>query len=223
LRILHGHAYLSGYPGENVIRNNGDPGVALGINVMLGSSLHIAYGTRIESNHDGGIQVFDASALLLSDPESLIRIENNGGHGMWISGTSLASLQGPVIVRSNGSLAQGPGVYAGHNATLSATSGVEIGNNSGDGILADSSATVRLYEATVTGNGGDGVKLLHLSAAESFGANTISGNGGAGLSCDNTSLAYGDLSGITPIQCAGAEKGGGKGGGKKGAGAHIKE
>lgn len=223
LRVIGGQAYLWGYPGENIIRNNGNPGVGLGINAREGSSLHIYYGTRVENNRDGGIQVANSSAFLQSDPDSPIRVENNGYHGMLVEGASYAWLYGPVMIRYNGNLAQGPGIKVAHNASLLAYYGVEISNNSGDGILADASATMQLVEATVTNNGGDGVKLLHLSVAESYAANSIFGNGGVGLSCDSTSLAYGDLGGISPIQCPGAEKGGGKGGGKKAAGAAIKE
>ena len=106
-----------------------------------------------------------------------------------------------------------------------ATNAVEIRDNFGAGIWADVNGMVRLGSLpptpvpadpcapppwtgiTVTGNDDKGVLLLHMSIAESFAGNSLSGNTTANVDCDNTSLLFGDLTGIAVNKCATTERG----------------
>ena len=55
--------------------------------------------------------------------------------------------------------------------------------------------------ASVTNNSSTGIRLRHQSLVGLTAPVTIQGNGGVHIACDSTSLAYGQLAGITGVQC----------------------
>ncbi len=80
-----------------------------------------------------------------------------------------------------------------------------IEDNDGPGVLADVQAKVFLFFTNIQGNQEGGLCLLHDSVAQSREGNIMSGNGIADAKCDSTSLLFGDLSGISDLECESAE------------------
>ena len=80
-----------------------------------------------------------------------------------------------------------------------------IEGNDGPGVLADIQSKVFLFYTNIHDNQEGGLCLLHDSVAESFEGNVMSGNGIADAKCDDTSLLFGDLSGISDLECESAE------------------
>ena len=85
--------------------------------------------------------------------------------------------------------------------------GNDISSNTGPGIFVGTNATLSSGGAnTITNNTAEGVNLRRQSVGQFFGADIISGNGGANLACDSTSLAAGELAGVTNIRCMRIER-----------------
>ena len=80
-----------------------------------------------------------------------------------------------------------------------------IEGNDGPGVLADIQSKVFLFYTNIHDNQEGGLCLLHDSVAESREGNIMSGNGIADAKCDSTSLLFGDLSGISDLECESAE------------------
>jgi hypothetical protein len=76
--------------------------------------------------------------------------------------------------------------------------------------LADGNASMQVYQVNVSNNTAEGIRLRHLSTADFLmypdNVNVFSGNGGAAITCDDTSMPYGDLAGISPIDCKSVQK-----------------
>ena len=85
--------------------------------------------------------------------------------------------------------------------------GNDISNNTGPGVLAFTHGTLSsLGGNTINNNTAEGVLLRRQSVGQFFAADTISGNGAANLACDTTSLAAGNLTGVTNIKCKEIER-----------------
>ena len=122
--------------------------------------------------------------------------------GVFIGNRSVFTATGTTISGNTGN-----GIIAGAefavNATLRLTNAI-VSGNTGNGIDASVGAVVGLVGSSVTGNSLDGIRLTKASiagfpdapGAPPVGPNTVTGNGGHGISCDSTSRAFGDLSGI---------------------------
>lgn len=185
-----------------VQRNQDGVAVSGGSTGSLGNAV-------ITGNYGAGVFVQGGSQAQLS---TLGQISNNG------SAPKPGEAQGGVFVGNGGSFNAsgtissntGDGITVGSelagNATLRLM-GATVSDNSGNGILASTGAAIGLSGSSVTGNGLDGIRLIKASIAGlpdapgsppfNIPANTISGNGGRGISCDATSRAFGDLSGIS--------------------------
>ena len=92
--------------------------------------------------------------------------------------------------------------------------GVQITGNNGPGIWLDMQAKLRLgpplngtsSDFTINGNAEEGVRVLHMSIVWS-NSGTLFGNGVADLTCDGSSLVFGDVTGIAVNKCANTEQG----------------
>jgi hypothetical protein len=164
--------------GKNTIRNNGDAGVQI-----LGSSVAFnGRGTIIEGHATLGVNVVRQGELTMVGPHL---IQNNG------SATADPTLRGGIrVVRSS----------------LTLRNGVQVIGNVGPGIRVDFNAGAMLSTATVSNNTEDGVHVDRQSVSQFVPPITITGNGAASVSCDTTSLVFGDLTGITGLDCSRIER-----------------
>ena len=119
-------------------------------------------------------------------------------------------MSGPHQIQNNGSSAADPGVRGGirvNRGSLALDSGVQVTNNTGVGIRAVQNTGVSLLaNVTVSGNTEGGVLVDRQSVAGFFQPFSIVGNGIASISCDTTSLIFGDLTGVAGIDCMRIER-----------------
>lgn len=90
--------------------------------------------------------------------------------------------------------------------SLNLANGVQFSNNTGPGIRADANAGTTVTNVTVSSNTEEGVHVDRQSLAGFFQPFSIVGNGIASISCDTTSLIYGDLTGVAGINCTRIER-----------------
>ena len=87
-------------------------------------------------------------------------------------------------------------------SSLTLLDGPTVSGNVGIGILGDANSAIVLGPtASITNNSGTGVRLRHKSLVGLTAPITIQGNGNSNVACDSTSLAYGQLGGLTGVQC----------------------
>jgi hypothetical protein len=113
-------------------------------------------------------------------------------------------MAGSHVVRNNGAGAADPFVQGGIVVTrgsLSLVNGVRVSNNVGPGIRAGFNSGTFLSNVTIGNNSGDGVRDELQSVGDFAAPLSITGNGGASISCDGSSLIYGDLKGLSNIRC----------------------
>jgi hypothetical protein len=191
---------------ENIVSDNGfDSGSGLGVLVGFGTRSEWQGQNTIKHNKNGGVQVNATSyANFIGRDDGTTTIEGHEDYGIMIEGTSTVYLSGPVIIRKNGSNGAGPGIFARQNASLAIMNLPEISNNAGPGVWAEDNATIQTNGAKILDNSAEGIRLRHLSTAEFMLGDpptVISGNGIAAIACDDSSIPYGDLTGISPINC----------------------
>ena len=176
--------------GQNLFQNNGNVGVTVAGNAnVLFFQRVLPDGTVraaiIEGHTHTGISVANLGVLLLS-----------GGHQVHNNGSPTA----PDFLRSGVSISRG---------AMTAT-GAMITNNDGPGILVDFNANLSMGGAagmTISNNTQEGIRVTRMSVAGLFGtAITLAGNGVASLSCDATSLVFGDGANIPGALCNNIEK-----------------
>jgi hypothetical protein len=79
-------------------------------------------------------------------------------------------------------------------------------NNTGPGIRADQNSGTSVTNITVSNNSEEGVRVGRQSVSGFFPPLVIVGNPAASISCDSTSLVFGDLTGIAGINCSRIER-----------------
>lgn len=174
--------------GRNVIRNNGDVGMQI-----LGSSV------RIDGNNgtlaDGSTQV--------------MVVQGHNIVGINAARSAELSMHGPHQVQGNGSVGADTTLRGGirlNRSSLTLNGAVQIGNNVGPGIRADQNSGTSVSNVTISGNSEEGLHLDRQSVAGFFPPLTIASNGVASISCDTTSLVFGDLTGVSGISCQRIER-----------------
>src|SRR5713226_4499523 len=207
--------------GGNVVQNNGD-GIIVnqtsraginggtvgnnagsGITLANGSAANIV-GETIQNNAGFGVITFHTSAFQLIGST----IVGNGSTGVRVSETSHGEIFGNII-RNNGAadLSSPGGVMLSEGGEAFIEGGNDISNNTGPGVLVITHGTLSSEGGnTINNNTAEGVNLRRQSVGQFFAADTISGNGAANLACDTTSLAAGDLTGVTNIKCKEIER-----------------
>ncbi len=188
---------------SNVFADNGE-----GIDLFDTSSARLFGNNLIQNNGEVGLQVVGGSsaeffAFPLQDGSmGETTIQGHTGPGANIVRSSAATFNGPNLVRHNGS-AFDPlscGIRLEHsNLTLN---GTKVVGNTGPGIRVTQGSVANLTGgAAIQNNSEDGVRLRIQSDSGVFPPVTIAGNGGSSLSCDSSSLAFGDLIGIKNVNC----------------------
>ena len=171
---------------------------------MANGSFANIFGDTIQNNGGFGVLAFHTSTYQLAGST----VVGNGSTGVKVQETSHAEILGNII-RNNGaadpSSPGGVGLSEGGEAFIE--EGNDISNNTGPGVLVMTHGTLSsLGGNTISNNTAQGVSLRRQSVGQFFAADTISGNGGPDLACDTTSLAAGDLTGVTNINCKEIER-----------------
>lgn len=201
---------LTGGVTPNFIQDN--CGTAIG--VSLASTVNLSSDNTIRNNRQGlsvnGRATLNAGA-------GAILIEFNQQQGVIIQEQGRVDINGQVIVQNNATnpitTRDRAAVVIGKGGTLNVNgSGLQIMNNNGPGIWAYMLSKVQLgplsggANITISGNREEGLRLTQMSVGWSFAGSTITGNTGADVTCDKTSLLFGDVEGISVNKCAHTER-----------------
>ncbi len=114
------------------------------------------------------------------------------------------TMNGPHQIQNNGTATADPTLRGGIRmirGSLTLNNGVQVSNNTGPGIRADQNTGTSVTNITVSNNSEEGVRVGRQSVAGFFPPLAIVGNPVASISCDSTSLIFGDLTGITGTNC----------------------
>ena len=192
---------VAGQP--NVFKNNGE-----GIDLFDTSSARLFAENLIQNNGEVGLQVVGGSsaeffAFSLQDGsigETIV--QGHTGPGVNVVRSSTATFTGPNLVRQNGSTTDplSSGIRVEHGSVT--LDGARVAGNTGPGILAGQGSAITVLDgATIQNNSEDGVRLRIQSNADFSQPITIAGNGGSSVSCDPSSIAFGDFTGIKNVNC----------------------
>lgn len=191
------------------IQNNAGDGIV----VFSRSGIVIRRQNVIQNNAGGvGILAEDASKVQIqtANPALFTIIQGHAQNGIQIGDQVMLRMGGgPHAIQNNGSACPTDptcgGILAIRNSTMRLTSG-NISGNQGSGISVEQLVDFGLNNITVSNNTGNGVSIRRISVGQFVAGNTIAGNGGASVSCDTTSLAVGDLSTFSNIDCKQIER-----------------
>ena len=184
---------------DSTIQNNAGSGI-----VLANSSSSDIIGDTIQNNGGFGVIAFHTSTFQMGGN----MITGNGSTGVRVSETSHGEIAGNTI-RNNGAAdpSSPGGVMLSEGGEAFIDGGNDISNNTGPGVLVITHGTLSsLGGNTINNNTAEGVNLRRQSVGQFFAADTILGNGAANLACDTTSLAAGDLTGVTNIKCKEIER-----------------
>jgi hypothetical protein len=188
-----GHVYLQSFDLPTVIRNNGCDGLAF----LRGSTGRFDGQNKIDSNGAVGVRVESSTVTVFGSTT----ITGHSSAGVDVSRGGEFSFFGTHQITNNGNPTDGAGIRV-ERSSLNLQDGATVSNNVGPGILGDAhSGSVLGPTASVTNNSSTGIRLRHQSLVGLTAPVTIQSNGGGNIACDSTSLAYGQLAGITGVQC----------------------
>jgi len=180
-----------------------------------GTSVLFLVGATIRNNGRFGVytpSTQTATVHFYGDSTTPTVVEGHSVCGICLRFASTATLGGPVQVRNNGSAGddQSAGVYLARNSALHLVEfqpdgRPEISGNTGPGILAEVGSTVSLGGAAIANNTGAGIRVEGLSVAQIELPSSFSANGTFALSCDVSSWAVGNLTGVVPLDCKNVE------------------
>lgn len=207
IRVDGGRLNLVGSPAGNAVLNN-----AVGVNLFNGAAAEFIGETTISNNGLVGVGVgTGASAVFRLSDDGAPAVTTIEGHDLvGITATRMASVLmiGPHLIGNNGTPGwPSSGIRIAEVSSLrtqsggGGTTGPQITGNSGPGVLVEDNASITLHRSTISGNMDEGVLLARLSVARFLTLNTLDGNGAADLSCDQSSLVSGDLTGVTTVDC----------------------
>jgi hypothetical protein len=194
-----------GVGGGNLFQGNGE-----GIDIFEAGSAHFFGRNVIRNNGDVGLQVLGSSVLFSGGgtlPDGSVRaavIEGHATVGVNVVRLGELTMSGPHQIQNNGTASADTTLRGGirtNRGSLTLNNSVQIRNNVGPGVRADFNTGTSLGNVTVTNNSEEGVKVGRQSVADFIAPLTFAGNGVASISCDNTSLIFGDLAGVANIDC----------------------
>ena len=176
-----------------------------GINIANGTSALIYGQNTVRSNGPVGLQVDSASLQLIGGnlpngaPDGIL-IEGHSALGANITGSAEVTFGGTHTIRDNGTAGGDPLFNSGvrvSRASATVEYGTQIIGNNGPGLLSDFASKIQVGPtATITGNTGGGVRLLHVSVGDLVAPITTS----QPISCDGTSIVFGNLGGLA-VHC----------------------
>jgi len=188
-----GHVFLQSFDHPTVISNNRCDGLAF----MRGSTGRVDGQNTIENNGAVGVLVESSTVTFFGSTT----ITGHGFTGVNVTRGGELSFFGTHQITGNGNPVDGAGIRV-ERSSLNLQDGVTVSNNVGPGIFGDAHAGIVLGPtASVTSNSSGGIRLKHQSLVGLTAPAMIQGNGSANIVCDGTSLAYGQLVGITGVQC----------------------
>ena len=198
-----------GVGGGNLFQGNGE-----GILVNNAGSAQFSGRNVIQNNGDVGLQVWGSSVFIAGSilPDGTLDATVIGGHarvGVNVVRLGELTMNGPHQIQNNGSAAADPAVRGGirvSRSSLDLLNGVQISNNTGPGIRADQNTSTTVTNVTISSNSEEGVHVDRQSVAGFSQPLSIVGNGIASISCDTTSLVFGDLTGVAGINCMQIER-----------------
>lgn len=189
------------------IQNN-----AFGVFVLNRSGVIFRRQNSILNNGDVGVFAVDLCRVNFqtADPTLFTTIQGHNMNGIQAGDQVMVRMGGgPHAIQGNGSACPTDptcgGIFAIRNSTLRLASG-NISGNQSSGIALEQLADIGLNNVTISNNTGDGVHIRRISVGQFIADNTITGNGGASVSCDTTSLAVGDLSAFSNVDCKQIER-----------------
>lgn len=199
-----------GVNGGNLFQGNGE-----GIVIARAGSAEFFNRNVIRSNGDVGLQILGSSAVFHGGgtlPDGSVDatiVQDHNTVGVNVVRMGELTMNGPHQILNNGSLAADPSFRAGirlNRGSLTLAGGVQISNNTGPGIRADQNTGTSIQGVTVSNNSEEGVHVDRQSVAGFFQPLSITGNGADAISCDSTSLIFGDLTGVVGINCPRIER-----------------
>ncbi len=210
--VLGGRLTVAGVVADNVIRNNGS-----GVN-LDGAVASFTGQNLIQNNGAVGVTVnasratFGAAEFPAGTPRVTV-IEGHTALGINIAASGSVNFGGPNVIRNNGSAAPDDpqfngGVRVGTVSRIQFNGG-EISGNAGDGLYSDFNGAISVAGVTFANNTGDAVRVSRSSVGGFEAGNAFSGNG-RNVSCDDTSLVFGELAGVPSIHCKNVERTKGK-------------
>jgi Right handed beta helix region len=193
----------------NLFQGNGE-----GINIFQAGSAQFFGKNTIRNNGDVGLQVVGSSVQFTGRifPDGTLNatvIEGHATVGVNVARLGELTMGGPHQIQNNGTATADPTLRGGIRTirgSLTLINGVQVSNNTGPGIRADQNSSTSINNITVSNNSEEGVRVARQSVSSFFSPLTIAGNPTASISCDTTSLVFGDLTGITGIDCSRIER-----------------
>jgi len=193
-----------GVGGGNLFQGNGE-----GIDVFNAGSAQFFGKNTIRNNGDVGLQILGSSVAFNGRflPDGTLRatvIEGHATVGVNVVRLGELTMNGPHQIQNNGTATADPTLRGGIRmirGSLTLNNGVQVSNNTGPGIRADQNTGTSVTNITVSNNSEEGVRVGRQSVAGFFPPLAIVGNPVASISCDSTSLIFGDLTGITGTNC----------------------
>jgi hypothetical protein len=196
-----------GVGGGNLFQGNGE-----GIDIFQAGSAQFFGKNTIRNNGDVGLQILGSSVAFNGGgtlPDGTLNATVVEGHatlGVNVVRLGELTMSGPHQIQNNGTATADPILRGGirvNRSSLTLFNSVHISNNVGPGIRADfNTGTSVGNNVTVSNNTEEGVRVGEQSVADFVPPFTVAGNGQASISCDTTSLVFGDLTGITNIDCS---------------------
>lgn len=201
--------FAGGGGGANLFQGNGE-----GIEVFNAGSATFFGRNVIQNNGEVGLQVWGSSVFFTGSilPDGTLDatiIEGHATVGVNVVRLGELTMNGPHQIQSNGSSSADPTVRGGirvNRGSLTLLNGVQISNNTGPGIRADQNTGTTVTDVTISSNSEEGVHVDRRSVAGFSQPLSIVGNGIASISCDTTSLVFGDLTGVDGINCMRIER-----------------
>ena len=198
------------FGGGNVFQGNGE-----GIDIFNAASAHFFGRNVITGNGDVGLQIWGSSALFdgggtLPDGSlSATIIQSHNIVGVNVVRSGELTMRGPHQIQNNGSSIADSTLRGGirlNRSSLTLGGGVQITGNTGPGVRADQNTGTFVSNVTISSNTEEGVLVDRQSVADFSQPLSIVGNGTASISCDTTSLIFGDLTGVAGINCMRIER-----------------
>ena len=192
---------------NTTIINNG----AEGVNALNHALVAFQGSSQVANNGDAGVFVIDLSkAVFQANGTVFTTVEGNATAGILVARQALVVLNPGTRVRNNGSACPSDptcgGIFGLRNSTVRLIS-ADVSSNLSSGIAVQQDVDLAISNSTITNNAGDGVHVQRISIADFIGGgNTFAGNGGASIFCDSTSLAVGDLTGVSNVSCKQIER-----------------
>ena len=152
---------------------------------------------------------FEGAGVYPDGTPAIVIVQGHNIVGVNVVRQGELSMNGPHQVQNNGSATADATLRGGiraNRSSLTLRNGVQITANTGPGIRADQNTGTSVSNVTVSNNSEEGVHVDRQSVAGFFQPLFLFGNGIDSISCDTTSLIFGDLTGVAGVNCMRIER-----------------